>query len=103
MTEECSNCHYLRKIWTHKSECHRRAPIPVDAYRFYIGELLRDLAWCVHVMSNVEAPSKYDDINKEATEAVDYAMWPEVELDDWCGEWKLSTREPATAAEPEAS
>ena len=68
-------------------ECHRRAPLPHNALIYYLGELFRDIAWSQHTIAGLDPPSQHDDLNKEMTEATHYAVWPEVDPDEWCGEW----------------
>lgn len=88
MEESCENCRYVRtKNGERSLACHRRAPLPYNAMVFYVAELIRDIAWIIH-NNELGEPEKHDDVGKEATEANDYAVWPEVEVDDWCGEWR---------------
>jgi hypothetical protein len=57
---------------------------------FRLGEILRDIAWNYRVVHEIPTDEKQgldSDITEEVTEATDYAVWPEVETDDWCGEW----------------
>jgi hypothetical protein len=92
MTEQCcDNCRFMKLRVDKKRQCLRHAPQPYNAMLFYLGELLRDVAWSVRASANIEAPSKDDELNKEATEVWDYAVWPEVEPDDWCGEWQTQS------------
>jgi hypothetical protein len=89
--QRCDNCRFARVRGADKKrQCLRHAPQPYNAMIFYFGELLRDVAWSTRALANIETPSEHDDLSKEATEAKDYAVWPEVELDDWCGEWQVA-------------
>lgn len=87
MEKVCENCRYAQPFGD-RLTCHRRAPVPYNALVFHIGELIRDIAWIIHVKEMGEEPDKYSELRKEATEASDYAVWPEVERDDFCGEWE---------------
>lgn len=88
MEENCENCRYSQpKIEGKGLTCHRRAPLPYNAMVFYVAELIRDIAWNIHI-KEVGEPDKHDDVSKEATEADDYVVWPEVERDDFCGEFR---------------
>jgi hypothetical protein len=96
MIECCDNCRYAYRQVDNKHQCRRRAPQPYAANIFQLGELLRDVAWSVRVIGNMPVPDDDDEktakevpseIRDEFTEAGDYAVWPEVERDDWCGEW----------------
>lgn len=90
MEKLCENCQYSRARIDggDRLQCHRRAPEPYNALVFHIGELIRDIAWNIYIEKIGEEPDKYSDLQKEATEANDYAVWPEVDHDDFCGEWE---------------
>jgi hypothetical protein len=87
----CNNCRFVYLQVDEKLQCRRRAPLPYNAQLFHLSELVRDIAWSARRAANIEEPKEDEDddmgLNKEATEAFDYAVWPEIERDDWCGEW----------------
>jgi hypothetical protein len=56
--------------------------------KYYELELLRDIAWSLHSLAKIPDVDESDDLNKEATEAMTDAVWPEVREDEWCGDWK---------------
>lgn len=86
----CQNCRYAKPRFAAENdlECHRRAPLPYNALVFHLGELIRDIAWNIYVKEMGEKPDKYSELQRETTEAGDYAVWPQVERDDFCGEWE---------------
>jgi hypothetical protein len=85
----CGNCKNARPAFaSERLECHRHAPAPYNALVFYISELLRDCAWSLRSAHNIEEPWEHDDLRSEATEAPDHAVWPTIERDDWCAEWR---------------
>jgi hypothetical protein len=86
----CGNCKYARPQFANEKqlECHRHAPVPYNAMVFCLGELIRDCAWSLRVAHNVEEPSEHDQLRNDVTEAPDYAVWPKIERDDWCAEWR---------------
>jgi hypothetical protein len=92
MTECCENCFYSRQDDPRSRAnlgCHRKSPEPYSFYRYYLGELLRDIAWSARTTANITPPTTYDeDIATEATETPHFTGWPEVCCDDWCGEWR---------------
>jgi len=72
-------------------ECRRRAPAPFNAREFFFHELLRDIAWSGRVLAHVPLPKdddKDDELSSISSEVNRYAVWPEVDRDDWCGEWE---------------
>jgi hypothetical protein len=85
----CGTCKYSRPEFANESqlECHRRAPAPYNAMVFRLGELIRDCAWSLRKTANIETTSDDFDVWNEVTEAPDYALWPKVERDEWCGDW----------------
>ena len=89
--QTCGNCRFLRMHGS-ESRCHRRSPKPHSFLRYYEAELLRDLAWSVRELAypnGGDADDPDDDLRVEATEASIETSWPEVMLDEWCGEWDL--------------
>lgn len=91
MDENCENCRYARPKFAGAAsefECHRKAPAPWDAFAFHLADLVRDIAWNIHVKIYEKAPEEDSDVAKEVTEAATYSIWPQVEIDDWCGEWE---------------
>lgn len=87
--QTCGNCKYSRPEFAGEDlKCHRHAPAPYNAMVFHLGELIRDCAWSLRQAHNIENPDKYDEVNRDVTEGPDYAVWPKVERDDWCAEWK---------------
>lgn len=86
---KCGTCKYSRLQFASKAqlECHRHAPAPYNAMTFRLGELIRDCAWSLRKMANIETTKDDDDVWYEVTEGLSYAVWPEVERDDWCAEW----------------
>ena len=77
-------------------QCRRYAPQPYGFYRYYIGEILRDIAWSSRAMAKIEEPSPEDDIAIEATETdtAEITGWPVVSAHDWCGEWRAEEKQP---------
>jgi hypothetical protein len=95
VSESCANCYYARVDGEVKlTRCHRNAPKSVNSFRFYNGEALRDIAWSLQTLAKVNANAKEEDFLEEATEYATYAGWPEVEEDDWCGEWRNKNETP---------
>lgn len=90
MEKTCENCMYAKPKFADESKltCHRRAPLPYNSLVFHIGELIRNIAWNIYVKELEEEPDKLSELQIETTEAGDYAVWPEVERDDFCGEWE---------------
>lgn len=88
MEESCENCKYCRPATGGGMHCQRRAPVPFNALVFHLGELVRSIAWNAHVKAFDVAPEEDSDVGKEVTEAPMYTVWPDVEINDWCGEWK---------------
>ena len=87
--ETCENCHYARNSIDKKRQCRRHAPIPMNAFEFKKASILRAIGWVMTVYATGLAPDKKDDdLYDEVTEAMCYASWPDVDVDDWCGEWK---------------
>ena len=91
MTFACKDCRFFEKQYR---ECRRRAPKMDYPKKMWIdihdSELLRDIAWSLRVMAGIKTPAReddLDDLNQESTE-LDDALWPRVELDDWCGEFE---------------
>ena len=82
IAQNCGNCRFRVD-----RDCRRRAPPAYDFVRFYELELLRDLAWSLHIMAGIELCPR-DDLHTEATEALQLAKWPEVDEAYWCGEWE---------------
>lgn len=87
----CKTCRFLERStqysWS-SGTCHRYAPRAFNDMPFYAYELLRDIAWSLRTMAKMDPPEEHDEVNKEATEGVRTdASWPEVDGDDWCGEW----------------
>lgn len=87
--ENCGNCKYSRGKFAEEGtlQCRRHAPAPYNALVFSLGDLIRDCAWSLRIAHNIEEPSKHDVVANEITEVPDYAVWPVVERDEWCGEW----------------
>jgi hypothetical protein len=90
MARECRHCAFYESL---AFECRRYAPRPAQYPRMqsldlHNSELLRDIAWTLHVAHEIEAPSKYDDLNTDAAQVVDDDRWPTVDPDDWCGEFE---------------
>jgi hypothetical protein len=92
----CKNCLYAADFCgddikdDDKIYCRRHAPSPVSAFRYYIGEVLRDIAYSSRSAGGIVPPEEggMDDVATEATETPAYSTWPEVSGDDWCGEWR---------------
>ena len=90
MIECCDNCRFAYRTVSNKMECHRRAPEPYTAWLFRLGEIVRDIAWNYRIINNIKTDEKDlvdREITDDVTEGPDYACWPVVERDDWCGEY----------------
>jgi hypothetical protein len=91
--ERCETCKFFElDIGSSISgRCHRRAPEAYSLIRYYELELLREIAWNSRILAGIKLPAENDrcDLNTEATETVVSVGWPEVEIDEWCGEWQL--------------
>src|SRR5262245_46506662 len=101
MTEECCDtCRFIYRAIDDKLQCRRRAPQPYNAMTFRLGEILRDIAWNYRVVHEIPTDEKNpvdQEITDDITEGPDYAIWPEVERDEWCGEWSDRGDEPMRA------
>jgi hypothetical protein len=71
-------------------QCRRHAPSTYPAMRFTHTELVRDIAWSLRAIAEIEPPDDpRDDLNIEATEQTDSGeRWPYADEDDWCGEFQ---------------
>ena len=87
----CESCRFFEQSSTRnqwKGQCRRYAPRPFSASQFYALELLRHIAQAQYAIAKVQPPDdEDDDINTEATEAPHWTSWPDVDAQDWCGEW----------------
>jgi hypothetical protein len=89
-TERCETCKFFEpgNGKANNGRCHRHAPPTYNFLRYYELELLREIAWDVRVIADIAPPDKDNaDLNTEATEAISISAWPEVEPNEWCGEW----------------
>jgi hypothetical protein len=89
MIANCKNCRYFAH---NHSECRRHAPRGARGLNYHNSELLRDVAWSMRNMANIEAPKEddtSDDLNIEAYQLS--LRWPFVEDTDWCGEFSEQT------------
>lgn len=96
--EACNNCRFFLADSAAPNEyraehrCQRYAPKSYDGIRYYELELLRDIARSLRTSASIGLPTDSDhDLNTEASEAVNFARWPTVDLDDWCGEWEAKS------------
>lgn len=101
MDEECcENCRYSKPVDTHLGfVCHRQAPVPYNALAFHFGNMIREIGWILHIQVMGKAPEEDSDLTNETTEAGDHGIWPAVNGDEWCGEWKLRYETPDSAPE----
>lgn len=89
--ECCENCRYSRPKGdaSYGFECRRQAPAPYNALAFHFGDLIREVGWIIHIQAMGKDPEEVSDLRNETTEAGDYAVWPAVNGDEWCGEWNM--------------
>ncbi len=91
MARACRHCAFYNGLLF---ECRRYAPRPalynqMKSLDLHNSELLRDIAWTLHVAYDIEAPPKGDDLNQGASDvAGEEDKWPTVDPDDWCGEFE---------------
>lgn len=81
----CRNCRFFKR-----GSCRRYAPQPYNFIIYHALELIRDIAWSLREQSNIEEASSSDVTGTDATEASSYAIWPDVDEMDWCGEWEAN-------------
>lgn len=94
--KRCDTCRYWRVregTQSHhaddvEGDCRRRAPQPFNYLLFHELELLREMAWTLRALADLEEPPRYDVLHTEAMSAMEAASWPRVNGDGWCGEWE---------------
>jgi hypothetical protein len=86
--ESCQTCFYARQNPLNQFQCHRNAPQPVNYSLFDFRQLLRDIARSLRESANTEDPGGRVMIEDECPFD---AVWPEVEPDEWCGDWRERT------------
>jgi len=78
----CGDCDFYH---VDNEECRRHAPTRRNRMLdYHNSELLRDIAWSVRTMANIEEPGKYDEMNDEPEM---FSKWPYMDENDWCGEF----------------
>jgi len=86
----CVNCKFFRVLTPNASNgsCHRYAPRGADSATQAMAEALIAIGWVLAKHHKQE--DEMGDMDSERSPFNNVASFPNVELDDWCGEWSPS-------------